>query len=362
MAVRRVRFIVSVGAAVTMLCLAEIVNAASPPGPPSRLSFLVQGPAVTLQWDPPISGDPPTAYQIEAGSVSGGTDLGRFSTGNAFTSYVAPNVPSGTYYVRVRAVNGSGISAPSNERVIIVTTCAPIGSPTGLGVFSGRSSTVSMAWFRNPAATSYVLQAGSLPGLADLANIDIGNRTSYVQPGVTDGAYFVRVYPRNACGLSATADEVDVIVGNGRPQAMVDIYADSSLPPNGSFLFACRFNGWPGTLTWSTLVNFRELFGTGFTVSSWQINYYDSAGGSLGSAPHTAGEFAIWFAAPGARIEGGAGNSGPYDPGAFPRAPGGPFCFESFRGITRGSATIAVSGTDDRGHSLTFTSTPFVLQ
>jgi hypothetical protein len=190
----------------------------------------------------------------------------------------------------------------------------------------------------------------------------VGNRTSFVQSGVPDGAYFVRVYPRNGCGLASTVDEVDVIVGRGRSQSPIDIRPDSNRPPDGSFIFACRFQGWPGTPAWSTLVNFLELSGTGFTVSSWQINYYDSGGAFLGATSYTSGQFAVLFSTPGARIEGGAGNSGPYDPTAFPRAPGGPFCFERFAGLGRGSATVTVSGTDDFGHSLTFTSRPFVLQ
>jgi hypothetical protein len=34
------------------------------------------------------------------------------------TTLTAPNVPRGTYYVRVRSVNGTGVGEPSNEVMV----------------------------------------------------------------------------------------------------------------------------------------------------------------------------------------------------------------------------------------------------
>jgi hypothetical protein len=59
-------------------------------------------------------------YVLEAGSGPGlsnvlsGLDVGPLS------SYAASGVPSGTYYVRVRAGNYAGLGAPSNEIVVTV--------------------------------------------------------------------------------------------------------------------------------------------------------------------------------------------------------------------------------------------------
>jgi hypothetical protein len=56
---------------------------------------------------------------LEAGSRSGGTDIVVTDVGGA-TSMTATNVGAGTYFVRVRAKNGCGTGAPSNEVAVIV--------------------------------------------------------------------------------------------------------------------------------------------------------------------------------------------------------------------------------------------------
>jgi hypothetical protein len=56
---------------------------------------------------------------VEAGTVSGASDLGIVPTGNLDTTF-STRVPPGTYFVRVRAANAFGHSAPSNEVTIVV--------------------------------------------------------------------------------------------------------------------------------------------------------------------------------------------------------------------------------------------------
>ena len=83
------------------------------PAPPSALSFSVDGRVVTLTWAPSAGAQD---YVVEAGSVSGASDLYNTAVG-ALPSLVTP-APPGRYYVRVRARNASGVSAPSNEVII----------------------------------------------------------------------------------------------------------------------------------------------------------------------------------------------------------------------------------------------------
>jgi hypothetical protein len=78
----------------------------------------VVGSTVTLTWQPPASGSP-LSYVIEAGSSPGNANLAVFDTGSAATTVTVPNVPAGTYYVRVRARSG-GSSGTSNEVVVTV--------------------------------------------------------------------------------------------------------------------------------------------------------------------------------------------------------------------------------------------------
>ena len=91
----------------------------APPGPPSGLAATVTGSSVTLRWAAP-AGATATAYQIEAGSAPGMTNLANFSTGSAATQYSASGVPAGTYYARVRSMNLGGISAATSNEIVIV--------------------------------------------------------------------------------------------------------------------------------------------------------------------------------------------------------------------------------------------------
>ena len=66
---------------------------------------------------------------------------------------------------------------------------------------AARSATA--VWTPVSGATSYVLQAGTAPGLADLFSGDIGNRTEASATGLPTGFNaYVRVMAVNACGES----------------------------------------------------------------------------------------------------------------------------------------------------------------
>lgn len=89
-----------------------------PPGPPLNFLATLVGTSVYLGWEAPNTGGAPTSYTIEAGSVIGAANLATLST--VTTTYSASNVGAGTYYLRVRAVNAAGSSAPSNEAILVM--------------------------------------------------------------------------------------------------------------------------------------------------------------------------------------------------------------------------------------------------
>jgi hypothetical protein len=89
-----------------------------PPGAPTGLGALVAGGNVTLNWTA-AGGCAATSFIVEAGSASGLADLAVLNTGSTLPTFLA-TAPSGTYFVRVRATNAFGTSAPSNEVVIVV--------------------------------------------------------------------------------------------------------------------------------------------------------------------------------------------------------------------------------------------------
>ncbi|MGD9904199.1 MAG: fibronectin type III domain-containing protein [Vicinamibacterales bacterium] len=96
--------------------------AVGPPAPqaPVALGSAVTGSAVALTWSAPAHPATVTRYVIEVGSAPGSSDIFSGLDVGLQTSFAAAGVPPGTYYVRVRAGNDSGLSAPSNEVVVTV--------------------------------------------------------------------------------------------------------------------------------------------------------------------------------------------------------------------------------------------------
>jgi hypothetical protein len=86
--------------------------------PPVLSPAVVSSGAVTLTWSLQDASPAATGYRLEAGSAPGATALAIDLV--AATSTTIPAVPPGRYYVRIRAVNYNGVSAPSNEVVIDV--------------------------------------------------------------------------------------------------------------------------------------------------------------------------------------------------------------------------------------------------
>jgi hypothetical protein len=192
------------------------VPQAAPPDAPTSLTTSASGSSVTLQWTAPTGGSAPTSYTIEAGTGSGRTDLANFSTGSTATSYSASGVASGVYYVRVRASNAAGSGSASNESVLTVGgACgAAPGAPGGLRVTSNAGGTVMLAWNASSGTpTTYIVEAGSGPGLANLAVTDLGGTaTTLTASAVARGTYYVRVRGSNACGTGASSNEITLVV------------------------------------------------------------------------------------------------------------------------------------------------------
>jgi hypothetical protein len=200
---------------VELQCLSGACNTA--PLPPVGLTGVVSNFFTRLTWSAPTAGRPPTSYVVEAGTASGGTDVSAFDTQSTSTTFVAPGVPNGTYFVRVRSKNSVGTSGPSNEIAISGSTGCALPSAPGGFTASAAGLQVSLQWAAasgNP--TSYVLEAGSSPGSANLASFDLGLATQF-STSAPPGTYFLRVRARNACGLGPASNEVTLVVGCSAP-------------------------------------------------------------------------------------------------------------------------------------------------
>ncbi len=196
----------------------EALSTVGCPVPPAALTpTLITGSALTVEWRPPPPGCAPTSYTLEIGSAPSTIDLGVARVGAPATSLTLPALPPGTYFLRARAADVARTSGASNEvKVVVVAsgrTCSePPDAPVGLtSAVSGP--TVWLAWAGSHDASSYVLEAGSRPGAADLMTVDLETAEQAFTAAASPGTYFMRVRARNECGTSRVAtNEVPTVV------------------------------------------------------------------------------------------------------------------------------------------------------
>jgi glucose/arabinose dehydrogenase len=232
----RAVFTNSVGSAASAAATLTVSPApAGFPGVPSGLVGLVSGSVVTLEWNAPSTGGPPTGYIVEAGSRPGLNDIASIPTGSAATIRPVSGVAIGTYFVRVRSTNGAGTSAPSNEAIVPVGPLPPLvpGAPSSL-TSAVLGSSVTLSWTA-PATgglpITYVVEAGTGPGLADLANFStLSTETAFTAGGVGTGSYYVRVRAANGTGTSGPSNEVVAVVVacSGGPESPTGLHVVSN--------------------------------------------------------------------------------------------------------------------------------------
>jgi len=113
----RVRAITAGGAGLSSAPVSFTTSTCTlPPAPPQQPWSLWTPPAFTVQWASPLAGSVDD-YVLEIGSTSGGADLGRIVVPGDRLS-VTQAVASIRAFVRIRARNACGESAPSAEVVV----------------------------------------------------------------------------------------------------------------------------------------------------------------------------------------------------------------------------------------------------
>ena len=187
------------------------------PGPMSGLKATSKAGLVRLTWVDP-DGCSGTTYQIGIGTIGSATDVQTF---NAPATTTTTLLPQGSYYARVTATSDAGVSTSTEARFSVTgSECAVPSFRTNLkSEVAGRN--VSLLWSpRDPdtaesddaiLAVSYILEAGSARGGADLGAAPVG-RDKSLQISVPPGVYFVRIRPTNACGAGLPSNEVRVQV------------------------------------------------------------------------------------------------------------------------------------------------------
>ncbi len=181
-----------------------------PPGAPSGFAATLTGSTLTLTWQAPASGGAPSDYVLEValdpgfGQVifGGGIGTNRSAT---FTG-----VPPGIFHLRVRARNGSGISAPSNSQQIGAGGCAPPAAPATFAITKLGGLAIRLSWTPAGGATGYTLHGALDPNFASvIATVPVGAATS-LDVGAVPGTFFVRVSATNSCGASGPSNGASV--------------------------------------------------------------------------------------------------------------------------------------------------------
>ena len=179
-----------------------------PPLPPGLFTAEVSGTSVQLNWNVPQEGGAPTSYTLRAGSAPGLSNVATLNIPGPTTTFQG-FAPPGVYYVRLTAHNRYGSSSPAHEiQVTVGPVGAPPDAPTAFAAnLQGLVATLS--WTPPASAISgYVLEAGTSPGAANLAVVNLGPQTTFVTPVLSPGSYYVRVRAVNAAGIGAASNEV----------------------------------------------------------------------------------------------------------------------------------------------------------
>ncbi len=181
--------------------------------PPADLFLAaISGNTITLRWAPPSVGPLPTGYQVEGGVVPGEV-LGTLPLGPTPTVTFA--LPSGSFFLRVRAIAEGVLSGVSNEIVAHVNVNVPLppSPPAGLlGLVVGN--TVSLAWRNTLEGRAPAAIMLDVTGAATLS-VPLGLTDTFSFAGVPPGTYTFAVRAVNGVGSSAPSNAVTLTFPGG---------------------------------------------------------------------------------------------------------------------------------------------------
>ncbi|MEK7215956.1 MAG: hypothetical protein AAB289_10215 [Chloroflexota bacterium] len=209
-------------------------------------------------------------YGLSPGAADGHLELPIGSLGGTTTYTFALAGITGTFYIRVRGVNGFGPGAASNEVILNVgSVCSgPPAAPANLRV-TAAGSTIVLVWDEvSPISNRPTSYSGTVsPSINGSGGVGIGGPLIslrgavfglYRTTGVPAGSYVWQIVAINTCGRSAPATVAVAVTGPGVPVRVSGVYSWRGAPSDGG--------------NWSTLIMGRDNNGYGTTTSGAETN------------------------------------------------------------------------------------------
>jgi hypothetical protein len=136
-------------------------------------------------------------YLMVASLTPGSPTIASLPIGANTGNYTVPNVPPGTYYVRLFAQNLGGSGPASNEVLVTVAAPAAPNAPV-LNIPQVSGNTVTLTWTPSASGgtpTGFIVRASLAPAGAAIASA-LSSSPTLTVTGVPLGTYYVTVKRR----------------------------------------------------------------------------------------------------------------------------------------------------------------------
>jgi hypothetical protein len=145
-------------------------------------------------------------FDVMSYGCSGCTQMTQFSSAtNTYQGF-----PSGTATQDAARTINNTRTVTANFRQ---TVPAVLGAPTSFTA-SSSGANITLTWSAGSGRpTSYVIEAGTSSGKADIVSFNSGSATSFATGGIANGLYYLRVYATDGSTMSPASDEAVLQVG-----------------------------------------------------------------------------------------------------------------------------------------------------
>lgn len=179
---------------------------------------------ITCSWVTPLGSASRLSYAtrlLDAGTLAWGADL--LVQYGPLGSAIAPANDRAFVMSDTQVARGAlqVIALPSGTTTLALTTIVPFGLTAAFAPLapvlsaSVTGSRVDLQWTlpaHSPAATGYVLEIGTAPGLSDLGRLPLGPDLALSVPGAPPGTYVVRLRAVNTVAPGGVSNELTVVV------------------------------------------------------------------------------------------------------------------------------------------------------